>query len=83
MEEGTGKNAGRLGALICEGIDDGKHIRVNVGSGFSDDERDDYWKNHKVVIGKTAVVLADAITKNQDGSYSLRFPRFKTWRDDK
>ena len=34
-EEGTGRNVGKLGALICEGVDDGKHIQVNVGSGLS------------------------------------------------
>jgi DNA ligase 1 len=32
VEEGTGKNVGKLGALVCEGEDDGKRIRVNVGS---------------------------------------------------
>jgi hypothetical protein len=25
-------------------------------------------------------VRADAVTQNQDGSYSLRFPRFERWR---
>jgi len=83
IEEGTGRNEGRLGALVCEGVDDGKTIRVNVGSGYSDTDRDDYWTNSKVVIGRTAEVLADAITQNQDGSYSLRFPRFVRFRDDK
>jgi DNA ligase-1 len=37
VEEGTGKNLGRLGALVCSGVDDDRHVRVNVGSGFSDD----------------------------------------------
>jgi DNA ligase 1 len=83
IEEGTGKNIGRMGALVCEGIDDGKHITVNVGSGYTDEERQAYWDNTDSVIGQTAVVLADAITQNQDGSYSLRFPRFKTFREDK
>ncbi len=83
VEEGTGRNEGKLGALICEGVDDNRLIRVNVGSGLSDDQRNDYWLNQNTVIGQTAVVLADAITQNQDGSYSLRFPRFKTFRDDK
>lgn len=83
LEEGTGKNAGRLGALVCEGFEDGKHITVNVGSGFTDDDRDSFWANSNSVIGQTAVVLADAITQNMDGSYSLRFPRFKTFRTDK
>lgn len=83
VEEGTGKNQGRMGALVCEGIDDGKHITVNVGSGYTDVERQSYWDDKDSVIGQTAVVMADAITQNQDGSYSLRFPRFKTFRDDK
>ena len=83
VEEGTGRNAGKLGALICEGVDQEKHIRVNVGSGLTDLQRDDYWKNKDIIIGQTAVVLADAVTQNQDGTYSLRFPRFKTFRDDK
>lgn len=83
IEEGTGKNKGRMGALVCEGLDDGKFIRVNVGSGYTDEERQEYWNDQMSVIGKTAVVMADAVTQNQDGSYSLRFPRFKTFRDDK
>ena len=83
VEEGTGKNIGRMGALVCEGIDDGKHITVNVGSGYTDEERQAYWDDKNSVIGQTAVVLADAITQDASGSYSLRFPRFKTFRDDK
>jgi DNA ligase-1 len=83
LEEGTGRNVGRLGALVCEGEDDGKFIQVNVGSGYSDEDRDSYWANSKDVIGRTAEVLCDVITQNQDGSYSLRFPRFVRFRDDK
>jgi DNA ligase-1 len=83
VEEGTGKNIGRMGALVCEGVDDEKHITVNVGSGYTDEERQSYWNDKSLVIGQTAVVIADAITQNRDGTYSLRFPRFKTFRDDK
>ena len=80
VEEGTGKNIGRLGAFVCEGVDDGKNIVVNVGSGFSDNDREAYWTARSEVVGKVVEVRADAITQNQDGSYSLRFPRFLTFR---
>ena len=80
VEEGTGRNEGRLGAIVCNGVDDGKTISVNVGSGFTDVHRDDYWNNRDALIGNLVEVRADAITQNQDGTYSLRFPRFKTFR---
>jgi len=80
VEEGTGRNVGKLGAFVCEGEDDGKIIRVNVGSGFTDDNRDAYWSDRDNLIGNILEVRADAITQNQDGSYSLRFPRFLRFR---
>ena len=80
VEEGTGRNEGRLGAIVCEGTDDGKTISVNVGSGFTDVHRDDYWNSRDALIGNLVEVRADAVTQNQDGTYSLRFPRFKTFR---
>ncbi len=80
VEEGTGRNEGRLGAIVCEGIDDGKKINVNVGSGFSDANRDQFWSSRADVTGQLVEVRADAVTQNQDGTYSLRFPRFKTFR---
>jgi DNA ligase-1 len=83
VEEGTGRNLGRLGALVCSGVDDGKTIDVNVGSGFSDADRDNLWTDRNMVIGRTVEILCDVITQNQDGTYSLRFPRFVRFRDDK
>jgi DNA ligase 1 len=80
VEEGTGKNEGRLGALVCEGEHDGKNICVNVGSGFTDSDRDEIWIMRNQVIGQVVEVKADAVSQNQDGSYSMRFPRFERWR---
>ena len=80
VEEGTGRNEGRLGAVVCSGTDDGKDIRVNVGSGFTDDNRTSFWTDRDALVGQLVEVRADAVTQNQDGTYSLRFPRFKTFR---
>jgi len=80
FEEGTGRNAGRLGAIICEGEDDGKKIQVNVGSGFSDADRDSYYQSRATLLDQIVEVRADAVTQNQDGTYSLRFPRFLRFR---
>lgn len=80
VEEGTGKNIGRLGAIVCEGTDDGKTISVNVGSGFTDNDRDSYWGSRGDLLGQVVEVRADAVTQNQDGTYSLRFPRFLRFR---
>jgi DNA ligase-1 len=80
VEEGTGRNQGRLGALVCSGVDDQREIRVNVGSGFSDADRDQFYSNRSSLIGQIVEVRADAITQNQDGTYSLRFPRFLKFR---
>jgi len=79
-EEGTGKNVGKLGALVCEGEDDGKLIKVNVGSGLSDSDRDSFYQSRDALLGQIVEVRADAVTQNQDGTYSLRFPRFKGFR---
>lgn len=81
FEQGTGRNSDRLGAIICEGDDNGRHIRVNVGSGLSDSDRDQYWANRDSLLGHLVEIQADAVTQNQDGSYSLRFPRFLRFRD--
>jgi DNA ligase-1 len=80
IEEGTGRNAGRLGALVCEGVDDNRTIRVNVGSGLSDSDRDNFWTRKDSLVGYIVEVKADAVTQNQDGTYSLRFPRFERFR---
>ena len=82
VEEGTGRNAGKLGALIVEGKDDDKFIKTNVGSGLTDADRESFWNAKDKLIGQIVEVRADAITQNQDSKdeWSLRFPRFLRFR---
>ena len=81
VEEGTGRNEGRLGAIIVEGEDDGYNYHLNCGSGFTDSQRDQFWTDRANLIGSLVEIRADARTQSQDSdTYSLRFPRFKTFR---
>jgi DNA ligase-1 len=82
VEEGTGRNVGKLGAVVCEGVDDDKKIVVNVGSGFTDEQRREFWEAKDSLIGQVVEVRADAATRSQDSEdcWSLRFPRFLRFR---
>lgn len=80
FEEGTGKHIGILGGFQCDGLDSGKHFSVSVGGGYTDEQRKTFWESREDMIGQLIEVRADAITKNQDGTYSLRFPRFQRFR---
>ena len=81
IQEGTGKHSGKLGAFQVEGTDDGKFFSLSVGSGLTDDDRDKFWKSKEKLIGMLVEIRADAITQSIEGDhYSLRFPRFKSFR---
>jgi DNA ligase-1 len=81
VEEGTGRNKGRLGAVLVEGEDDGHEYSLSCGSGFSDIQREEYWSKRNQLIGQLVEIRADAKTKSKDGvAFSLRFPRFKCFR---
>jgi DNA ligase-1 len=81
FEEGTGVNKNSLGAIVFSGIDQNRKIKVNVGSGYSEDDRKYIWEHKDEFRSRIGEIVADAVTQNQDGSYSLRFPRFGRWRD--
>ena len=81
IQEGTGKHEAKLGAFSVEGEDGGKFFSLSVGSGLTDDQREKYWAAKEELIGRLIEVRADAITKSVEGEhFSLRFPRFKSFR---
>ena len=70
-----------MGAILFAGEDQGKKVEVSVGSGYSDEMRDQIWKDRKNVIGRIGEIKGDALTMSQSGStWSLRFPVFMQWR---
>ena len=62
--------------LSCVMIEHKGYI-VRVGSGFTIDQRQDFYKNPNKIRGKQITVQYFEETKNQDGGISLRFPTFK------
>lgn len=86
VQEGKadGKYVGQMGGLLCRGEDDGKEIEVVVGSGFSDEQRKEFWERRDDLVGMIAEVRADALTLEKGSTvYSMRFPRWKGWRGRK
>jgi len=54
-----------------------KGCKVNVGSGFSKEQREMYFDFPQNIIGKTVTIQYFEETKNQNGGFSLRFPVLK------
>jgi hypothetical protein len=79
VEEGSGKAAGMLGAIVCESADG--IVKVNVGSGFSDAQRKQYWKEN--LVDRIVAVKYNSRIKNKAGEDSLFLPVFIELRDDK
>ena len=78
-EEGQGRLAGNLGALIVNY----KGNEVKVGSGYSDDQRQEIWAGRAGLNGRVVEVQYFEESKNQNGGISLRFPVFLRFREDK
>lgn len=79
FEQGTGKYTGKLGAFICEY----KGGQVNVGSGLTDEQRTEIYKDPFKYIGTIIEIAYFEETKDSTGKPSLRFPTFKDFRLDK
>lgn len=73
--EGTGKHEGKMGSVRV----DYKGVDVQVGSGFSDDLREQLWKDPTSFLGRMIEVRYQEVTP--DGS--LRFPTFVCFRNDR
>ena len=76
-EKGKYKNT--LGNIVCRY----KDSEVRVGSGFSEEQRNDYWNNPGKIINEIVTIKYKEMTKNKDGSESLQFPVFLCVREDK
>ena len=80
FEEGSGRLAGTLGAILVRYKNNNI---VRVGSGFSDDLRTQIWEHQLHYHGKIVEIQYFEETTNADGGISLRFPVFKDFRPDK
>lgn len=79
-EEGTGRLEGTLGAFVLEY----KGNEVKVGSGFTDEQRDVFWKNRDEMVGLLCEVKYKEISSDKNtGLESLQFPVFVRMRTDK
>jgi bifunctional non-homologous end joining protein LigD len=77
LTEGKGKHAGRLGALTVKVPDNGKNIQV--GTGFSDWERQWIWDHRDEMPGEVARVDFHV----RHGKRTETGPRFDSWHPDK
>lgn len=79
FEEGSGRNTGKLGAFLVKY----KGNIVKVGSGLTDELREEIWRDRETWFGRTIVVKYFEETTNQNGGISLRFPVYIDYREDK
>lgn len=78
LQEGTGKYAGMLGAVLCESADG--IVKTSVGSGFSDDQRKTLGPE---IIGKVMAIKYNMRIRNKQGEESLFLPIVLEIREDK
>jgi DNA ligase-1 len=77
-EEGDGKYKGVLGSFII----DYKGNKVNVGSGYTDEQRQEYWNNRDKYIDRILEVKYKEETMDKKTKLiSLQFPTFVCIRE--
>ena len=75
--EGEGRLEGTLGKVEVQFKYKGDIYTNNIGSGFSDEEREYYWEHKDELIGKIVTIKYFEITKNEQGGFGFRFPTWK------
>ena len=79
VEEGSGRLAGKLGAFVV----DYKGNTLNVGSGMSDEQRDEFWENRDNLPGRVVEVkYKEESSDKKTGLLSLQFPIFVSLREE-
>jgi DNA ligase-1 len=79
VAEGSGRLSGKLGAFIV----DYKGNALNVGSGMSDEQRDEFWANREGLLGRVIEVKYKEESKDKKtGLQSLQFPIFISLREE-
>lgn len=79
--EGEGKFKGTLGALVMQGSLDNVTITCKVGSGYTDNERDELW--HEFLMGRLVGQIGEVLYQEITTDNSLRFPSWLRLRADK
>jgi DNA ligase-1 len=74
--EGTGKYVGKMGGLTV--LQDNNEV-CDVGSGFTDEDREWMWNNKDEVMDRIAEIQYQEMTNDN----IMRFPVFLRWREDK
>ena len=79
-QEGSGKNAGRLGALTVESADG--LVKTDVGTGLTDEERNKYTR--EAIIGKFVDIKYNARIRDKNSDIDALFlPVFLGIREDR
>ena len=79
LEEGSGRLSGKLGAFVV----DYKGNKLNVGSGMSDEQREEYWNNRENMPGRVIEVkYKEESSDKKTGLNSLQFPIFVALREE-
>ena len=78
-ESGSGRLSGKLGAFVV----DYKGNPLNVGSGMTDEQRDEFWQNRDNLIGRVIEVkYKEESSDKKTGLFSLQFPIFVSLREE-